>query len=119
MKKARMSFALAGLGMAMLAFSASGPLRAAEAGDALVQAAETSPPASAVDQRDEWGSTVAAGAIYSPFSTAVDAAVPKAAAPAPSRRNAPGDGAVGLVTTTVGAFVALGLVAALVRILVA
>jgi hypothetical protein len=120
MKNARMRSALAGLGVAMLALSAWGPLLAAEAGNASVQAAETSPPPSAVDQHDEWGSTVAAGAIYSPFSTAVEAAVAKAAPPATtSIPNAPGDGSVGLVTTTVGAFVAMGLVAALVRILVA
>jgi hypothetical protein len=119
MKNARKRSALAGLGVAMLALSAWGPLLAAEAGNASVQAAETSPPPSAVDPHDEWDSTVAAGAIYSPFSTAVEAAVAKAASPATSRRSAPGDGSVGLVTTTVGAFVAMGLVAALVRILVA
>ena len=115
-----MSSALAGLGRAVLALSAWEPLLAAEADDSPVPAVETSRPSTAVDHQDEWDSTVAAGAIYSPFSTAVEAAVATAAPPGTTpRRNAPGDGSVGLVTTTVGAFVAMGLVAALVRILVA
>lgn len=129
MKKARILFAQAGLGLAALLSTHGAPLFAveaeaeAEAGNVRVRPVETSPLRPSVDQIDQWGANDSAGAIYSPFSTPVEPAVElvsaKSGSHAASGRNPTDVGSAGLVATTVGAFAAVGLLAALVRFLVA
>ena len=125
MKKARILFAQAGLGLAALLSTHGAPLFAVEpeAGNIRVRPVETSPSRPSVDQIDQWGANDSAGAIYSPFSTPVEPTVElasaKSASHATSGRNPTDAGSAGLVATTVGAFAAVGLLAALVRFLVA
>jgi len=125
MKKARILFAQAGLGLAALLSTHGAPLFAVEpeAGNIRVRPVETSSSRPSVDQIDQWGANDSAGAIYSPFSTPVEPAVElasaKSASHATSGRNPTDAGSAGLVATTVGAFAAVGLLAALVRFLVA
>ena len=127
MKKARILFAQAGLGLAALLSTHGAPVFAveaeAEAANIRVRPVETSPSGPSVDQIDQWGANDSAGAIYSPFSTPVDPAVElasaKSASHATSGPNPTDAGSAGLMATTVGAFAAVGLLAALVRFLVA
>ena len=125
MKKARILFAQAGLGLAVLLSTHGAPLFAveAEAGNVRVRPVETSPLRPSVDQINQWGANDSAGAIYSPFSTPVEPAVElasaKSASHATSGRNPTDAGSAGLVATALGAFAAVGLLAALVRFLVA
>jgi hypothetical protein len=112
--------ALAGICLAALSVLPGASLVAAEAEKtSSVNAEAIGQAAGAIAVGDESDSASLGGAIYSPFSTAFDTAAAKPAAYATPKRPDRNEGTPGLVTTTVATFIALGLLLALVRVLIA
>lgn len=111
-RKRRGRRALAGICLAALSVLPGASLVAAEA-EAIGQAD------GAIAVGDEFDPASLGGAIYSPFSTAFETAAAKPNAYAASKRAGRDEEAPGLVTTTVATFIALGLLLALVRALIA
>ena len=118
-KKHRARLAWAGLCLAALSLASAGALLAAETGRTPFVEAGTGPQpdgddaAGAVPDLASLG-----GALYNPFSPAFETAATtsRATPQAPQQRS---DGSLGLVTTTVAAFIAAGCLGLLVRVLVA
>lgn len=69
-------------------------------------------------ERDESGAVSLGGALYSPFSPAFEAVAQTSASATPTRQTVD-EGTPDLITTTVATSVAAGLLAALVRVLIA
>lgn len=118
-RKHRTSRVWGGLCLAALSLATGTPLLAAEAGKApSVEASVRMPPMELDAQSAEPDFASLGGALYNPFSPAFETAatMPRATPQAPQQRS---DGSLGLVTTTVAAFIAAGCLGLLVRLLAA
>jgi hypothetical protein len=119
-RKHRARRACAGLCLAALSLAPAGALLAGENGKAPFIDAGTGQQLDRVDAEaavPDFASL--GGALYNPFSPAFETAaatIPSATARAPQQGS---DGSLGLVTTTVAAFIAAGCLGLLVRFLVA
>lgn len=118
-RKHRARRAWAGLCLAALSLAPAGALLAAEAGKTPSIEAGTGLQPGPVDAQGA-GPDLASlgGALYNPFSPAFETAARTPSAATPARREV-SDGSLGLVTTTVAAFIAAGCLGLLVRFLVA
>jgi len=108
--------ALAGLCLAVLSATAGAPVFAAEAQN------PSSAEADRIEQSagaDESGLVSHGGALYNPFSTAVDTAAPNPHADAAPTRQRADERWPDLMATAVGALVAAGFLVILVRVLIA
>jgi hypothetical protein len=119
-RKHRARRASAGLCLTALLLAPAGALLAAETGKTPFIEVGTGQQPGRVDAEAAVVPDLASpgGALYNPFSPAFEtaAAIPSATPQAPQPRN---DGRLGLVTTTVAAFIAAGCLGLLVRFLVA
>ncbi|RZL89611.1 MAG: hypothetical protein EOP82_18920 [Variovorax sp.] len=119
-KKRRTRQALAGLCLAALSAIPGAAQIAAEAERASVDRAQVVEQSAGADaQGDESDPASFGGAIYSPFSTAFQAAAAKPGAYATPTRQPDDEGTLGVVSATLGTFVAFGLFLALVRLVIA
>ncbi|RST47473.1 hypothetical protein [Variovorax sp. MHTC-1] len=111
---------LAGLCLAALSAIAGAPLFAAEAQKSSSLEADRIDQSAGVDvQANESDLVSHGGALYSPFSTALDTAGSKPHANATPKRHNVDEGSPNLVTAAVTAFVATGILVVLVRVLIA
>jgi hypothetical protein len=117
--KYRRRRAWAGLCLAALSLAPAGALLAAETGKTHFIEAGTGQQLDGIDAEGAVPDFASlGGALYNPFSPAFEtaAAIASATPQAPQQRS---DGSLGLVTTTVAAFIAAGCLGLLVRLLVA
>ena len=118
-RKQRARRASAGLCLAALSLAPAGALLAAETGKTPFIEAGTGQQPGHVDAEGAMPDFASlGGALYNPFSPAFETAatIARATPQAPQQRS---DGRLGLVTTTVAAFIAAGCLGLLVRLLVA